>query len=132
MKAAMAARDSKAMAALLTADFRSEDVTGKVQTGNEMVQQVSAMPKDPNRVSETTVLSVRVVGNAATVRQRYHMTTSKTGPDGATHPVELTSVSTDTWVMTEGVWLLRQTVTDQLDYNVDGRVVAHRERGGEK
>jgi hypothetical protein len=129
MKLAMADRDSKALTAVLAPDFTSEDLSGKSESANEMIQQLRGMPKDPNRVADTTVLSVQVSGETATVHQRYHMTTSKVGADGSTkQAIELTTLSTDTWINSQGTWLLRRTVTNQLDYKIDGRLVAHKER----
>jgi hypothetical protein len=44
--------------------------------------------------------------------------------------VELVTLSTDTWIKSEGTWLMRRTVTNQLDYKIDGRLVAHKDRAG--
>jgi ketosteroid isomerase-like protein len=130
MKSAMDS-DPKTVAALLAPDFLSEDLSGKTESASDMIQQLGTMPKDPNRVSDTTVLSVQVSGDTATVQQRYHMTTTKAGADGTTRQaVELETLSTDTWINSAGTWLLRRTVTNQLDYKIDGRLVAHKDRAG--
>jgi ketosteroid isomerase-like protein len=129
MKSAMATRDAKAIAALLAPDFESVDVNGKTETADQMVQQVVALPQDPDKTSDTTIVSVARSGTKATVVQRYHMTTTKTGPAAAdSHTIDLLATSTDTWLDANGVWLLQRTVTDQLDYSIDGKVVAHKER----
>jgi hypothetical protein len=48
---------------------------------------------------------------------------------GATkQAVELVTLSTDTWIKSGEAWLLRRTVTKQLDYKIDGRLIAHKER----
>jgi len=126
MKSAVASRDAKAIASLLTPDFTSESTSGKTESAAATVQELMKVPKDPDRISETKVLSVKVSGDTATVEQRFHMTTTKFGPDGTTpHPVDLRTASTDTWVKVGKVWLWRKTVTNQLDYKVDGRVVFH-------
>lgn len=133
LKLAMAHRDREALAAVLAADFLSEDASGKTTTFDQMLQELAAVPKDQNRISETTVLSVQLVGNVATARQRYHMRTTKLAPDGATRQaVEMVALSIDTWVLANGAWLLQRTVTEQMDYKVDGRLVLHRERSGRK
>jgi hypothetical protein len=38
------------------------------------------------------------------------------------------AVSTDTWILSHGAWLLQRTVTDQLDYYIDGKQVMHQKR----
>lgn len=131
LKSAMADRDPRALAVLLAPDFASEDVSGKTESADEMMREVGSMPKDSNRASDTTVVSVQASGDTATVQQRYHMTTTKAGADGTTkQAVELTTLSTDIWVKSGGTWLLRRTVTNQLDYKVNGRLVAHRDHAG--
>ena len=128
MKSAMADRDQQAVAALLAPGFLSIDVSGKSEDASQMLQELAALPKDPRKASETTLLSVEVSGDTATVEQRYHMTTTKTSPDERSHAVELVTLSTDTWIKSGEAWLLQRTATNQLDYTVDGRPVAHKVR----
>jgi ketosteroid isomerase-like protein len=128
LKAAIDARDRQALAALLAPGFASVDVSGKSQTAEQMLTQLAASRKDPNKVSETTLLSVKLNGDVATVSQRYHMTSAKVTSDGSRHPVELVTLSTDTWIRSGDSWLLRQTATDQLDYSVDGKAMPHKVR----
>lgn len=57
------------------------------------------------------------------------MKTTKVTADNSTQLVELTTVSEDTWIKsTNGVWLCQSTATNQLDYLLDGKVVAHKTR----
>jgi hypothetical protein len=91
-----------------------------------MIQGVIALPKDPLKVSNTTILSVKVNEASATVDQRYDMKTTKTGPDGDKRDVELISVSTDTWIKSQDAWLLQRTVTNQMDYSVNGKLLVHK------
>jgi hypothetical protein len=56
------------------------------------------------------------------------MRTIKTGADGARHKVEVVTLSTDTWVKSQAVWLMQRTVTNELSYYVDGAMVAHNVR----
>ncbi len=126
MKAAMAAHDGKAISALLAPDFVSVEVSGQTVTGAQMISGVAALPPDPNKVSQTTLLSVTANGNTATVDQRYDMKTVKTGTDGVTKNIELVTLSTDTWIKSGGAWLIQRSVTKQIDYFVNGISVAHK------
>ena len=54
-----------------------------------MIQEVDGLPKDPSKVSTTTLLSVKVAGNSAVVDQRYDMKTVKTAADGSKANVQL-------------------------------------------
>lgn len=126
MKVAMGMRDSKAVASLLAPSFVSIDVSGQSENASQMIQEVGALPKDPLKVSTTTLLSVKPIGNTAVVEQRYDMKTTKTAPDGTKRNIELITLSTDTWVNSNGTWLMQKTETEQLDYYVDGQRVAHK------
>ena len=126
MKTAMAERDSKAMAALLAPGFVSIDSSGKSESASQMIQEVDGLPKDPLKVSTTTLLSIKVAGNSAVVDQRYDMKTVKTAADSSKVYIQLITVSTDTWVNVNGVWLLQKTETNQLDYYKNGQLLAHK------
>jgi ketosteroid isomerase-like protein len=128
MKAAMAAHDSAAIAAILAPDFASVDVSGQSKGASERIAAVTALKPDPNRSSETTLISVTPAADTVTVEQRYHMTTVATAADGTRHSVELVTLSTDSWVKPVDVWLIRRTVTNELSLFRDGQVVMHKKR----
>jgi hypothetical protein len=91
-----------------------------------MLQDVVALPKDPLKLTNTTILSIKVHEDSAILNQRYDMKTTKTGPDGSKRDVDLISVSTDTWIKSKDTWLLRKTVTNQMDYFVNGKPLVHK------
>ncbi len=127
VRAAMTARDADTIAALLTADFVSEDADGQVSSAAKMIRDVLALPKDPQKVSSTIVLTVEVADDVATVTQRYRMTTVRIPAAGAQEQhIEVVTESTDTWVKQSGAWVLKKTVTDTLDYTIDGKLVVHK------
>ncbi len=131
MKSAMANRDAKEVAALLAANFVSIDVSGDEKTGDQMIESVKALPVNPNRISNTTLVSIESSGNKAVVKQRYDMKTVRVAADGAKQEVELTTLSTDVWILTRGTWFLQQTVTDQMDALVDGKSMVHKVRNSD-
>jgi ribosomal silencing factor RsfS len=106
MKAAMASHDSKALGAILAPNCVSIDTSDKSETADAMIAAVSSMPTDPNKISKTT----------------------KIGNDGAEHAVKLERISTDTWILTQGQWRIQRTTTNKLDYYIDGKLAAHKER----
>ena len=128
MKSAMGSRDGKAIATLLAPDFLSIDASGQRENSDQMIQEVNTLPIDPQKVSKTTINSVKVTGDTAIVDQSYDMKTRKTGADGKTADVELIAVSEDTWINLKGVWLIQKTVTNQIDYTVNGKSVMHKIR----
>jgi hypothetical protein len=128
MKAAMADRDTSAMAGLLSSDFISIDITGKTETADQMIAGVNGLTPDPNKTSSTTLISMIQVGGTATVEQRHEMHSLKSGPDRIFHQVELVTLSTDMWIELKDVWLISKTMTDDLTYSVDGKVVVHKVR----
>jgi len=126
MKSAMAARDGKAISEILAPDFISEDASGQKENADTMIQEVLALPKDPLKVSSTTILSIKISADSATINQRYDMKTTKAGPDGNKRDVEMIAVSTDTWIKSKDTWLLQRTVTNQMDYSANGKVIVHK------
>jgi len=131
MKSAMANRDAKEVAALLAPDFVSVDVSGSEKGAGQMIESLKAVPADPDKVSNTTLLSVESRAGKAVVKQRYEMKTVKVAGDGAKHQIELTTLSTDVWVSDNGTWLIQRTATDQMDYFVDGKPLVHKVRKSE-
>jgi hypothetical protein len=131
MKSAMANRNEKEVAILLAPDFVSVDVSGSEKNAGQMIESLKGLPADPDKVSNTTLLSVDSSGSKAVVTQRYDMKTLRTTADGAKHQIELTTVSTDVWISTGGTWLLQRTAADQMDYLVDGKPLAHKVRKSE-
>jgi len=115
MKAAMASRNETAIAALLAPGFVSEDAQGKQSDAAEMIREVVALPKDPDRQSATRVVSVKVDGDTATVEQTYDASNPK--KDFSLH-----AKSTDTWQRIRGQWLLKKSVTLELDITHGGHV----------
>jgi hypothetical protein len=132
MKAAMADRNATAVSSLLAPDFVSVDISGQSENATQMIQEVSTVPNDPLKVSDTTLLSIKASDNTAVVSQRYDMKTTKTAPDGSKRNIELITMSTDTWIKSNGIWLIQKTVTDQLDYSVNGQSTIHKIRATEK
>jgi hypothetical protein len=126
LKTAMAERDPKALSTVLASDFVSEDVSGQTTSAEEMIKQLAALPKDSGKVTETTLVSIKPQGDRAIVEQRYHMTTTKALPDGNKQAIELVTLSMDTWIHAGDKWLIQRTVTNQIDYSINGKVVAHK------
>jgi Domain of unknown function (DUF4440) len=125
MKTAMDDRDGKAIAAMLAPGFASENVAGGIQGANEIIKGVQGLLLDPSKASDTTLLSITQSADSVVVDQQYHMTKTKVSPSGEKHEIELVTLSTDTWVKSGGEWLLKRSLTNQLDYRQDGVVVAH-------
>jgi hypothetical protein len=127
MKSAMADHNGAAIAAILAPDFASIDVTGQSETAAQMIDEVNALKPDPNKLSETTLLSISSAANSVTVKQRYDMKTTKIASDGSRHSVELITLSTDSWTKSAGEWLLQRTVTNEISYYKDGQMVMHKQ-----
>jgi hypothetical protein len=125
LKVVMADRDEKGILGMLAPDFQSEDASGNVTNSEKMVSSLSKLLKDPNKTSTTTILEVTAKGKNAFVKQKYQMNTIKLGADGSSKKAELVSVSNDTWEFTNGKWLLLKTVTQEMQYTLDGKEVNH-------
>jgi hypothetical protein len=128
LQVAMAARDDKAVTALLTPTFTSINIAGQTENAAQMLGEIDTTPKDPSNVSKTTLLSIKRAGNTAIVQQRYDMKSSNVAANGMKRKVEVIAISTDTWVMSHGRWLMQKTQTDRFDYYLNGRRIVHQAR----
>lgn len=126
LKAAMAERNASAISAVLTPDFVTEDVSGKTETGPQMITELSKLPADPARKSETTVMSADIEGDTANVVQRYHSSLAKAGSDGQTTVTDIDTESKDTWKLIGGAWHLSRTVTETLEYRINGKLLVQK------
>ena len=126
MKSAMASKDESAIRSLLARGFVSVDIGGKSEGAVAMIKEIMALPADPSRQSHTTIVSVRRAGDTAVVEQRYEMTKTAKTADGSDKSVELTTLSRDNWVNDKGVWRIARSVTERLDYSIDGVTAVHK------
>jgi len=124
--AAVAARDEKALRAVFDSDFASIDLQDKRKTVEDILPQILASPN--GSTGHTTVLSVTIAGDIATVMQRYDMTQQQVASDGKSHTIALQALSRDLWERHGGAWLMQETRTDGLDLAVDGVKVGHKVR----
>ena len=128
MKVAIAAHDANAISALLSSDFVSVDSSNHSEDAGKMIQEMFALPPDPNKNSHTALINITAAGETAVVEQRYEMTTKKIGGDGKMQDIKMTTLSTDTWVNSNGSRHLRRTITNQMDYVINGQAVIHKVR----
>ncbi len=126
MKSALASKDEAAIRSLIAPGFVSVDVGGKSEDAAAMIKEVLALPADPSRQSHTTIIAVRQAGDTAIVEQRYEMMKKAKAADGSDKLVALTTLSRDNWINDKGVWRIARTVTEQLDYSVNGVTVLHK------
>ena len=84
LKAAMAAHDAAALAAIFAPDFVSVEVSGQSRGASEVIADLNAVKPDPNKTSETTLITITPGANAVTVEQRFDMKSVATAADGET------------------------------------------------
>jgi hypothetical protein len=130
MRLASEARDRAAMMANFADGFVSIDLRDARMTAAQIVDAILGAPKDPTRNGSTEILSVTMDGDTATVSQVYRTKTVKKSSDGVVHNLDIMARSQDVWVMKDGVWLLRESRTDEMGLAADGRKIAHEVRPG--
>ncbi|MDE2419965.1 MAG: nuclear transport factor 2 family protein [Gammaproteobacteria bacterium] len=125
-KSAIKNKDETALQASLAPDFVSEDISGNTKSSQQMIAEISNLPNDPNKISKTTILSVSIKGNTAKITQKYKMNTLKISSNGNLMPAQLIAISDDTWTKSHGIWLMKKTVTKQLDYSLGNQIIMHK------
>lgn len=128
LKTIIASQDGPAFQAMVTPDFQSVDVSGQTEDSAQMISDLAALKPDANKKSQTTLTAVQVDGDTARVEQTYEMTTQKVGADGQAHAVHFVAQSSDVWRRVHAVWLMASTRTNQMDYEIDGKSVMHKQR----
>jgi hypothetical protein len=127
LKTAMSSKDEGAIRGVLADGFVSVDVRGSSEGAADVIKEVLALPANPTRHSQTTIVSVKGDDRSATVEQRFAMTQQATGDDGVAHSVGVSTLSRDRWVNDHGTWRIARTATEKFDYAMDGVTVDHRE-----
>jgi hypothetical protein len=128
LKTAMAKRDQAAIRALLEPDFVSMELSGDVKTVDQLIADLSVLPVDPAKKSETTVVSIDATDDRASVVQTYHMTSIKKPWFGKAYPLEIIARSTDEWHRHGNAWLMAKTRTDELEMRENGATTIHKIR----
>ena len=118
MRAAMAAGDREAMAAILADGFVSRDIRGRTTFSGAMIEAVTRLEIDRSkRIVATTLAEITSTPgpdpDKATVLQHYAMTCAPDAP--RTMPRMLQALSIDTWRRVDGMWLLARTQTLELE-----------------
>jgi len=114
MRAAMASGRREPIAAILTPFFLSVDAFGRESDADDMIDSVLKLQIDrEKRTATTTLVSIEENNGVARVLQHYAMTT--TAQVGPMMPKALQTLSADTWVCSEGTWLLTKTRTLELE-----------------
>jgi uncharacterized protein (TIGR02246 family) len=114
MRAAMASGDKKAIAALLTPDFVSVDVSGNEMKAEKMIESILALEIDrAKRVTATTITNVDARGDEAVLLQHYSMKSSPDAPRSM--PRNLQTLSKDVWSNATGRWLMHRTETLEVE-----------------
>lgn len=117
MNAAMSAKNTAELGALLAPGFRGEDVEGKVRTAGQLLREVAALKDDPDRKLEITFNAVVVDGDAARMARRLRITTPT---------MEYVTVSDDLWTRTDQSWKLSTSVVRQADFSLRGKLLMHK------
>lgn len=126
LKVATAARDAAALAAIFAPDFVSVEVSGQSRGASQVIAELNAVKPDPNKTSETTLITITPGASAVTVEQRYDMKSVRTAADGTQHNIELVALSTDSWIKPGDVWLIQRTVTHELAVFDGGKLIMHK------
>jgi hypothetical protein len=126
MMTAIESKDEAAIRSILADGFVNVDVDGNALNEAQMIKRLPAIPNDPNRQLQITILSVHGDKRAAIVKQRSVTTTKVNDSDGSQKAAKVSAVSKDNWVNENGSWRLLRTVMLAVDGTVDGKAVVHK------
>ena len=121
-RAAMAAKDSAKLGAILAPGFEMTDIQGNTHDASGIATLMERMPAAMTENSKTTVLEATVTGDSAAVKQELAATMVRPGPDGNEMKMEMSVTSNDTWVKSGDTWLLKASIQKDLVVKRDGEV----------
>ncbi len=127
LRQAMDHRSPSEIQDLLAPGFDSIEVDGTHSNAEQMIASVVKLPPNSESVDRhTTVVSLMLDGNIASLQQRYDRSYNRAGPDGVNHAMKLIANSSDKWLRVNGKWKLMNTTTLEMIISRDGEVVLHR------
>lgn len=128
LRTAMQARDTAAIAKVITPDYTMTDIRGGSHDAAGLLALVGRMQAaggTGERKIEGEVVSATITGSTATVKEKSDTKATRTGPDGKPQTMELILVSDDTWALVDGVWRLKTSVQKDLTVMRDGEEFFH-------
>ncbi len=126
LSAAMLNKDSAKLGQLLTPEFETTDLKGKIAGKAEVLARLEDRPGDETFKPAMKVLSVRLAGDSASVESQMSADVKQTDPDGAEITFNVAVVAEDTWIKRAGTWLMQKSVQKELIVSHEGQVV-HRQ-----
>lgn len=121
LMAALSAHNDLAVTAYLAPDFIGTSIRGRDENARQMLRRIDSRPKGGFEI--TTVLSVRMSGKRIIV-DRKSLEGTETIAGGKRRAVETLSSFSDTWIDSDGAWLLQRSRAERIDTYVDGRRVS--------
>ena len=126
MSTAMQAKDSAAVAKMMSPDFVMTDIQGNDHNATEMHDAMEKRAAGgPNVAPKITIVSAQISGTTAQVEQQTEIHMERAGPDGNPAKLDITVLTDDTWVQSGGAWLLQTSNQKDVSVAKDGDVEFH-------
>ncbi len=126
LSTAMLKKDSAKLGQLLTPEFETTDLKGKISSKAEVLARLEDRPGDDTFRPSMKVLSVRLTGDSASIDSQMSADVKQTDPDGTEITFNVAVVAEDTWIKRAGTWLMQKSMQRELIVSHDGQVV-HRQ-----
>lgn len=127
LTAALSAHSDLAVTSYLTRDFIDTDIRGRDENAQQMLASIKSRPK--GAIEMTMVLSVHTSGNRMAVGRKT-LQSAETVAGGKRRTVESLTFFRDTWIDSDGTWLLERSKADTIETYVDGRRVSRSKSAG--
>jgi hypothetical protein len=121
LMAALRPHNDLAVTAYLAPDFIGTDVRGRDENTRQLLLRIDSRPRVGFEM--TTVLSAHASGKRIFVN-RKSLEGAETTSGGKSRAVETFSLFNDTWIDSDGTWLLQRSRTKRIETYVDGKRVS--------
>ncbi|MBN8501205.1 MAG: nuclear transport factor 2 family protein [Sphingomonadales bacterium] len=124
MTAAMMAKDTTKVGALLASDYESTDIRGETHNRADSLEKLSQMPPEMAELKpQTKVVNVKLNGDSAAVDAEMTLQMKRPDETGTEVTLDIRMVSADVWVQRGGIWQLQKSVQKEMSVSKDGEVV---------
>ena len=121
LRESLSAHNDLAATAYLAPDFVGTDVRGRDEDAKQMLYRMKSYRKDAAQI--TTVLSAREIGKRMAVGRKV-LEVTKVTVGRKSQTLETLTFFSDTWIDSDGTWLLQRSRVDRIDTYVDGRLAS--------
>ena len=125
-RAGDSAKAEKVLRGQCTKDFKSIDKTGKTKTLEQVIAEMKRGMAQIGKYMKSCTITLKSVnqnGNTAVGQVASHYAASLPGQGGKMQTLDMTEMSTDSWIKVGNDWKMKQTKISSQVVKIDGKTL---------